>query len=52
VGKAYNLCRLKNNISTLLTVKSGLDPHKIIKLKDDQNGGSLFIIVILSLLFI
>jgi hypothetical protein len=43
---------VKNDISAVLTVKSGVDPHMIIKLKDDLNWGSLFIVVILSLLFI
>jgi hypothetical protein len=37
VGKVYNLCRVKNDISAVLTVKSGLDTHMIIKLKDDLN---------------
>jgi hypothetical protein len=37
VGKVYNLCRVKTNISAVLTVKSGLDPHMIIELKDDLN---------------
>jgi hypothetical protein len=37
VGKAYNLCRVKNDISAVLKVKSGLDPHMIIELKDDVN---------------
>jgi hypothetical protein len=37
VGKVYNLCRVKNDISAVLTVKSGVDPHMIIKLKDDLN---------------
>jgi hypothetical protein len=36
-GKVYNLCRLKTNISVVLTVKSGLDPHMIVELKDDLN---------------
>jgi hypothetical protein len=31
----YNLCRVKTDISAMLTVKSGLDPHMIIELKDD-----------------
>jgi hypothetical protein len=35
VGKVYNLCRVKTDISAVLTVKSGLDPHMIIELKDD-----------------
>jgi hypothetical protein len=33
VGKVYNLCRVKTDISAVLTVKSGLDPHMIIELK-------------------
>jgi hypothetical protein len=37
VGKVYNLCRVKTDISAVLMVKSGLDPHMIIKLKDDLN---------------
>jgi hypothetical protein len=37
VGKAYNLCRVKTDISAVLTVKSGLDTHTIIELKDDVN---------------
>jgi hypothetical protein len=31
VGKVYNLCRVKTDISAVLTVKSGLDPHMITK---------------------
>jgi hypothetical protein len=37
VGKVYNLCIVKTDISVMLTVKSGLDPHMIIELKDDLN---------------
>jgi hypothetical protein len=37
VGKVYNLYRVKTDISPVLTVKSGLDPHMIIELKDDLN---------------
>jgi hypothetical protein len=37
VGKVYDLCRVKTDISTVLTVKSGLNPHMIIELKDDLN---------------
>jgi hypothetical protein len=37
VGKVYNLCRVKTDISYVLMVKSGLDPHMIIELKDDLN---------------
>jgi hypothetical protein len=37
VGKVYNLCRVKTDISAVLTVKSGLDTHMIIELKDDLN---------------
>jgi hypothetical protein len=41
-------------VSAVLTVKSGLDPHMIIELKDDLNRRSLFIyiVVILSLVLI
>jgi hypothetical protein len=37
VGKVYNLYRVKTDISAVLAVKSGLDPHTIIELKDDLN---------------
>jgi hypothetical protein len=37
VGQVYNLCRVKTDISAVLTVKSGLDPHMIIELEDDLN---------------
>jgi hypothetical protein len=47
MGKVYNICRVKTDISAVLTVKSGLDPHMIIELKDDLTGCSLFIVVIL-----
>jgi hypothetical protein len=46
VGKAYNLYRVKTNISAVLTVKSGLDTYMIIELKDDLNRCFLFIYVI------
>jgi hypothetical protein len=52
MGKLYNLCRVKTDISVVLTVKSGLEPHMIIELEDDLNWYSLFVVVILSLLFI
>jgi hypothetical protein len=35
VGKVYNLCRVKTDRSAVLIVKSGLDPHMVIKLKDE-----------------
>jgi hypothetical protein len=47
VGKVYNLCRVKTDISAVLTVKSGLDTHMIIKLKDDLNQCSLFIYLLI-----
>ena len=34
MGKVYNLCRVKIDISAELTVMSGLDPHMIIELED------------------
>jgi hypothetical protein len=43
VGKVYNLCRVKTDISAVLTVKSGLDPHMIIELEDDLNRCSYVI---------
>jgi hypothetical protein len=43
VGKVRNLCRVKTDISAVLTVKSALDTHMIIKFKDDLNRCSLFI---------
>jgi hypothetical protein len=33
-GEVYNLCKVKTDRSAVLTVKSGLDPHKINKLED------------------
>jgi hypothetical protein len=39
MGKVYNLCRVKTDISAVLTVKSGLDPHMIIELEDELNHG-------------
>jgi hypothetical protein len=37
VGKVYNLYRVKTDISAVLMVKSGLNTHMIVKLKDDLN---------------
>jgi hypothetical protein len=37
VGKVYNVCRVKTDVSAVLTVKSGLDPHMINKLEDELN---------------
>jgi hypothetical protein len=37
VGKMYNLYRVKTGISTVLTVKSGLDPHMINELEYELN---------------
>jgi hypothetical protein len=39
VSKVYNLCGMKTNISAVVTVKSGLDPHMIIELEDELNHG-------------
>jgi hypothetical protein len=49
VGKVYNLCTVKTDISAVLTVKSGLDTHTIIEPKDDLNRYSLFIYVVVNL---
>ena len=40
VVKVYNLCRVKTNRLAMLTVKSGLDPHMINKLKDEYKSHS------------
>jgi hypothetical protein len=37
VGKMYNLCRVKTDISAVLTVKSDLDPHMINELENKLN---------------
>jgi hypothetical protein len=37
MGKVYNLCRVKTDISAMLMVKSGLDPHMINELEDELN---------------
>ena len=42
--KVYNLCRVKTDISAVLMVKSGLDPHMIIELEDDLNRCCLFML--------
>jgi hypothetical protein len=47
VGKVYNLCRVKTDISAMLTVKTGLNTHMIIKLKDDLNQWFLFIYLLI-----
>jgi hypothetical protein len=54
VGKVYNLCRVKTDISAALTVKSGLDSHMIIEHQDDLNRCPLFIYVVdyLPLIFV
>jgi hypothetical protein len=61
VGKVYNLCRVKTDISVVLTVKSGLDPHIIIELEDELNRGSwlwlwlsltMFMVVVMLMLYL
>jgi hypothetical protein len=37
VSKMYNLCRVKTDISAVLTVKNGLDPHMINELENKLN---------------
>jgi hypothetical protein len=39
MGKVYNLCRVKTDISAVLTDTSGLDPHMINELEDELNRG-------------
>jgi hypothetical protein len=41
VVKVYNLCRVKTDISAMLTITSSLDPHMIIDLKNNLICGSL-----------
>jgi hypothetical protein len=56
VGKVYNICRVKTDISVVLTVKSGLDPHMINALEDELNHehvygfGYAYAVSLLSLL--
>jgi hypothetical protein len=38
---------VKTDISAVLTVTSGLDPHMIIELEDDLNRYSLFMLLLL-----
>ena len=45
MGKVCNLCRVKTDISTVLTVKSGLDPHMIIELEDDSKLMILLMVI-------
>ena len=45
VVKVYNLCRVKTDISAVLAVMSGLDPHMIIELEDDLNRCLLFVML-------
>jgi hypothetical protein len=55
MGKVYNLCRVKTDISAVLTVKSGLDPHMINKLEDEINHGPCLwygYVLVISLLFL
>jgi hypothetical protein len=61
VGKVYNLCRVKSDISAVLTVKSGLDPHMIIELEDELNRGpwlwlwlsrTMFMVVVMLMLYL
>jgi hypothetical protein len=46
-GKVYNLYIVKTEISAMLTVKSGLDPHMIIELEDEINRGPMVIFMLL-----
>jgi hypothetical protein len=61
VSKVYNLCRVKNDISAVLMVKSGLDPHMIIELEDELNCGPclwlwlswiMFMVVVMLMLYL
>jgi hypothetical protein len=53
MGKVYNLCRVKNDISAVLTVKSGL--NMINELGDELNHGPclwLWLASAISILFL
>jgi hypothetical protein len=39
VGKVYILCRVKTDISAMLMITNGLNPHMIIELEDELNHG-------------
>jgi hypothetical protein len=61
VGKVYSLCRVKTDISAMLTVKSGLDRHMIIELEDELNHGpwlwlwlswTMFMVVFMLMLYL
>jgi hypothetical protein len=45
-----HLCRVKTDISAMLTVKSSLDPHMIIELKDETNHGPYVMVMVMLLL--
>jgi hypothetical protein len=46
VCKLYNLYIVKIVISTILMIKSGLDPHMVHQLDDDLNCYSLFMVML------
>ena len=55
----YELCvkcttstECKTDISVMLTVKSGLDPHMIIKLEDDLNRWVTYDVTVVTLYFL
>ena len=52
MGKVYNLCRVKTDISAVLTVKSGLDTHMIIELEDDSKSMFLFMVSVIFISYI
>jgi hypothetical protein len=41
---------VKTDISAMLTVKSSLDPHMIIELKDETNHGPYVMVMVMLLL--
>jgi hypothetical protein len=61
VSKVYNLCRVKTDISAVLTVKSGLDTQMIIEIEDELNRGpwlwlwlywTMFMFVVMIMLYL
>ena len=50
--KCTTSAECKTNISVVLTVMSGLDPHMIIKLEDDLNRWVTYDVTIVTLLLL
>ena len=51
-GKCTTSAEYKTDISVVLTVMSGLDPHMIIKLEDDLNRWVTYDVTVVTLYFL